>query len=122
MLMRPGQAVSFAKTLILTKRRGATIAPVLAPAEAVERTGEGLEKGAPMMGKRLFLAAALAILLTSMGCTRYWCEHQGYYPTPPCQQPCCAPCCPPAATGYAPAVQQGYWNQPAGNCSCPPPH
>ncbi len=34
-----------------------------------------------MMGKRLFLAAALAILLTSMGCTRYWCEHQGYYPT-----------------------------------------
>ena len=55
------------------------------------------------MGKRLLLAAALAIVLTSAGCTRSWCEHHGYYPAQPYQQPCCVPCCPPAGGGYAPA-------------------
>lgn len=87
-----------------------------------------------MKKKPLLLASALAMLLASVGCTRYWCEHHGYYPTAPYQgQPCCVPCCPPcapAATGYvapAPAPAAG-WNTPYGNtaynnnCSCPPPH
>jgi hypothetical protein len=74
------------------------------------------------MGKRSLLAAALAILLTSVGCTRYWCEHHGYYPSAPAAcQPCCVPCCPcaPASTGYAAPA----WNAPAAapaTC-CPPP-
>ena len=78
-----------------------------------------------MSGKRLLLAAALAILMASAGCTRYWCEHRGYYPAAPACQPCCVPCCPcgPATTGYAAPA----WNAPAAvaapaaGCCCPPP-
>ncbi|HEY7309309.1 MAG TPA: hypothetical protein VH643_08140 [Gemmataceae bacterium] len=83
------------------------------------------------MGKRLFLAATLATLLASMGCTRCWCERHGYYPPQQAAAPCCVPCCPPcapgpAAVGYAPAPPA--WNAPAaavpassGACCCPPP-
>jgi len=74
----------------------------------------------------MWFAAALAALLTSMGCTRTWCEHHGYYPAVPATagcQPCCVPCCPaPApATTYAPPPAQSYWNTPPA-CTCPPPH
>jgi hypothetical protein len=80
-----------------------------------------------MTAKRLWMAAALAIVAATTGC-RTWCEH--HYP---CPQPVCAapnPCCAPAA-GYAPvpaappaaAVSQN-WGAPRGNtmqcnCTCP---
>ena len=75
-----------------------------------------------MMGKRFLRAAALAVLFYAVGCES-WCERRmarhGYAGYPACQ-PCCVPCCPPAGTTtYAPALQQGTWNQQP--CSCPPP-
>ena len=79
-----------------------------------------------MTGKRLGLAAALAILLTSAGCTRSWCEHHGYYPPQgypaTYQQPGCC-CCPTPVppTNYAPPP--ATWNSPGytNGCACPPP-
>lgn len=78
-----------------------------------------------MSGKRLLFAAVLVILMTSTGCTRYWCEHHGYYPSGPAAcAPCCVPCCPTAPSGYAAPAPS--WNAPvaaapaAGGCCCVP--
>lgn len=66
-----------------------------------------------MSGKRVLRAAALAILMTSTGCLRPWCEHHGYYrPAPPAYQPCCVPCCPPAPAPMATGYPATGWNQP----------
>jgi hypothetical protein len=95
---------------------------------------EGVEEGA-MMGRRFFLAAALASLLASVGCLRNMCERNGYYPVagaaPACCVPCCNPCA-PAAAGYVGPTPASTWNAPAavpaavpapsGACVCPPQH
>jgi hypothetical protein len=75
----------------------------------------------------LVRTAAVAVLLTSVGC-RSWCErHYGTgccVPTCAAPQCCCPPpcCCPPTAN-YAPPpppapAPAGTWNQPRG-CTCP---
>jgi hypothetical protein len=73
------------------------------------------------MGKRFFLAAALASLLVAMGCLERMCERHGYYPPAAAPAQCCVPCvCQPApAAGYvAPAAS---WNAPVASAgTCPP--
>ena len=75
----------------------------------------------------LVRAAAVAVLLASVGC-RSWCDRHygnGCCYAPSASPQCCCPppqcCCPPTAN-YAPpppaAAPAGTWNQPRG-CTCP---
>ena len=83
-----------------------------------------------MMRRRIWLSAVLATLVSSLGCTRCWCERHGYYPAPaPAAYQPCVPCCPcgPAPAGYA--APAPAWNAPAAApaggyapCCPPPPH
>lgn len=78
-----------------------------------------------MAGKRMWIAVALAGMLSATGC-RTWCERH-YCPAPVQYSGAspgyaCVPCCP--ATSYAPpAAGPANWTQPGGQrcgtCVCP---